>query len=269
VVTRWTLRRHSFRRHRPEGLVHRRIRGHQRRCSRTGGRRRAPTDHAEPRHRNPAPPLRKTRRCSGPTYGIRRRCVPRSVAGRSTWSWTLLPSQRITWLRTLSYSPAGQGSTSSLAPPPRTRNPLRGCRFWNQTALRNPFWQYSREKIAFEDLLVKTYRQDGLPATIIRPSHTYDQTMIALTGGWTDIARMRAGKPVVVHGDGTSLWTVTHSTDVAKALVGLLGLPQALGGQLHYHLRRVPAMEQDLRTLRRSPGVWTWSDISCVVRAGF
>jgi hypothetical protein len=130
--THGPLRRHSFRRHRPEGLVHRRIRGHQRRCSRTGGRRRAPTDHAEPRHRNPAPPLRKTRRCSGPTYGIRRRCVPRSVAGRSTWSWTLLPSQRITWLRTLSYSPAGQGSTSSSAPPPRTRNPLRGCRFWNQ-----------------------------------------------------------------------------------------------------------------------------------------
>jgi nucleoside-diphosphate-sugar epimerase len=95
--------------------------------------------------------------------------------------------------------------------------------------LRNPFWQYSRDKIACEDLLVKTYRQDGFPATIIRPSHTYDRTMIALTGGWTDIARMRAGKPVVVHGDGTSLWTLTHSTDVAKALVGLLGLPQAVG----------------------------------------
>ncbi|HZK35661.1 MAG TPA: NAD-dependent epimerase/dehydratase family protein, partial [Aeromicrobium sp.] len=85
------------------------------------------------------------------------------------------------------------------------------------------------DKIACEDLLVKAYREDGFPATIIRPSHTYDRTSIALTGGWTDIARMRAGKPVVVHGDGTSLWTLTHSSDFAKALVGVFGLPQALG----------------------------------------
>src|SRR5664280_2022750 len=97
------------------------------------------------------------------------------------------------------------------------------------TPLRNPFWQYARDKIACEDLLVNAYRQNGFPVTIIRPSHTYDRTMIGLTGGWTDIARMRAAKPVVVHGDGTSLWTLTHSSDVAKALVGLLGLPQAVG----------------------------------------
>ena len=97
------------------------------------------------------------------------------------------------------------------------------------TPLRNPFWQYSRDKIACEDLLVKTYREKGFPVTIIRPSHTYDRTSIALTGGWTDIARMRAGKPVVVHGDGTSLWTLTHASDFAKALVGLFGLPQAIG----------------------------------------
>jgi hypothetical protein len=95
--------------------------------------------------------------------------------------------------------------------------------------LRNPFWQYSRDKIACEDLLVRAYRDDGFPVTIIRPSSTYDRTRIVLTGGWTDIARLRAGKPVVVHGDGTSLWTVTHSSDLAKALVGLLGLPQAVG----------------------------------------
>ena len=97
------------------------------------------------------------------------------------------------------------------------------------TPLRNPFWQYSRDKIAAENLLVEAYRERGFPATIIRPSHTYDRTKIALTGGWTDIARMRAGLPVVVHGDGTSLWTLTHSTDFAKAFVGLLGLPQAVG----------------------------------------
>ena len=97
------------------------------------------------------------------------------------------------------------------------------------TPLRNPYWKYSRDKIASEDLLMKAYRDDGFPVTIIRPSSTYDRTRILLTGGWTDIARMRAARPVVVHGDGTSLWTVTHSSDLAKALVGLFGLPQAVG----------------------------------------
>ncbi len=97
------------------------------------------------------------------------------------------------------------------------------------TPLRNPFWSYSRDKIAAEDLLTKAYRDNGFPVTIVRPSSTYDRTRILLDGGWTDIARMRAGRPVVVHGDGTSLWTVTHSTDLAVALVGLFGRPQAVG----------------------------------------
>ncbi len=115
-------------------------------------------------------------------------------------------------------------SSASAYQKPPARLPIL-----ESTPLRNPFWQYSRDKIACEDLLVKAYREDGFPITIIRPSHTYDRTMIALTGGWTDIARLRAGKPVVVHGDGTSLWTLTHSSDFAKAFVGLLGLPQAVG----------------------------------------
>jgi nucleoside-diphosphate-sugar epimerase len=115
-------------------------------------------------------------------------------------------------------------SSASAYQKPPARLPIL-----ESTPLRNPFWQYSRDKIACEDMLVKAYRQDGFPATIIRPSHTYDRTMVALTGGWTDIARMRAGKPVVVHGDGTSLWTLTHASDFAKAFVGLLGLPQAVG----------------------------------------
>ena len=115
-------------------------------------------------------------------------------------------------------------SSASAYQKPPARLPIL-----ESTPLRNPFWQYSRDKIACEDLLVKAYREDGFPVTIIRPSHTYDRTSIALTGGWTEIARMRAGKPVVVHGDGTSLWTLTHASDFAKALVGLLGLPQALG----------------------------------------
>ena len=115
-------------------------------------------------------------------------------------------------------------SSASAYQKPPARLPIL-----ESTPLRNPFWQYSRDKIACEDLLVKAYREDGFPVTIIRPSHTYDRTSIALMGGWTDIDRMRAAKPVVVHGDGTSLWTLTHSSDLAKALVGLLGLPQAVG----------------------------------------
>jgi nucleoside-diphosphate-sugar epimerase len=97
------------------------------------------------------------------------------------------------------------------------------------TPLRNPYWQYSRDKIACEELLVAAYRSDGFPATIVRPSHTYDRTSVPLAGGWTDVDRMRRGQPVVVHGDGTSLWTLTHHDDFAKAFVGLLGHPQAIG----------------------------------------
>ncbi len=101
------------------------------------------------------------------------------------------------------------------------------------TPLRNPFWQYSRDKIACEDLLVTAYRDSGFPMTVVRPSHTYDQTLVPLDGGWTPLARMRAGKPVVVHGDGTSLWTLTHSRDFARAFVPLLGHPRTLGEAFH------------------------------------
>ncbi|MCC3274953.1 NAD-dependent epimerase/dehydratase family protein [Arthrobacter sp. zg-Y20] len=97
------------------------------------------------------------------------------------------------------------------------------------TPLRNPFWQYSRDKIAAEDVLVQAYRSEAFPATIVRPSHTYDATKVPLLGRWTDIHRMRAGLPVLVHGDGTALWTLTHSRDFALAFVGLLGRPAALG----------------------------------------
>ncbi|MDQ0680417.1 nucleoside-diphosphate-sugar epimerase [Arthrobacter pascens] len=115
-------------------------------------------------------------------------------------------------------------SSASAYQKPPTRLPIL-----ESTPLKNPFWQYSRDKIACEDLLFEAYRSDDFPLTVVRPSHTYDRTKIALVGGWTDIHRMRAGLPVMVHGDGTSLWTLTHSRDFAKAFVGLLGRPQAVG----------------------------------------
>ncbi len=101
------------------------------------------------------------------------------------------------------------------------------------TPLRNPFWAYSRGKIAAEDLLVRAHREEGLPVTIVRPSHTYDHTAPPFDGGWTVVDRMRRGAEVVVHGDGTSLWTLTHHTDFARAFVGLLALPAAIGASVH------------------------------------
>ncbi|MEJ3747523.1 SDR family oxidoreductase [Actinomycetes bacterium KLBMP 9797] len=101
------------------------------------------------------------------------------------------------------------------------------------TPLRNPFWRYSRDKIACEDRLIAAYREDGLPVTIVRPSHTYDRTLVPFDGGWTALARMRQGKEIVVHGDGTSLWTLTHHEDFAKAFVPLLGHPRAIGEAFH------------------------------------
>jgi len=96
------------------------------------------------------------------------------------------------------------------------------------TPLHNPFWGYSRDKAACEELLEQAAGA-GFPITIVRPSHTYDRTLLPFHGGYTTVARMRAGKPVVVHGDGTSLWTLTHHRDFAVGFVGLLGNPHALG----------------------------------------
>ena len=104
------------------------------------------------------------------------------------------------------------------------------------TPLANPYWDYSRNKIACEDLLMKAYRDAGFPVTIVRPSHTYDTAIPVAVGSWEDytiIDRMKKGLPVIVHGDGSSLWTITHSRDFAKGFVGLLGHQQALGQAFH------------------------------------
>ena len=119
-------------------------------------------------------------------------------------------------------------SSASAYQTPPGRLPVR-----ESTPLRNPFWQYSRDKIACEDLLVAAYRERGLPMTIVRPSHTYDKTLLPFDGGWTVVDRMRRGVEVVVPGDGTSLWTLTHQADFAHAFVGLLGHPMAIGDSFH------------------------------------
>ena len=123
------------------------------------------------------------------------------------------------------------------------------------TPLRNPFWAYSRAKIACEERLMQAYREDGFPVTIVRPSHTYDQRLIPFDAGYTFVDRLRQGKPVVVHGDGTSLWVLTHHRDFAKGFVGLLGNRRAIGESFHITSDEALSWNQIAHELARAAGV--------------
>ena len=101
------------------------------------------------------------------------------------------------------------------------------------TVLDNPYWEYSRNKAACEECLMRAYREEKFPITIVRPSHTYSAPYVPVEGGWTTIDRMLRGEPVIVHGDGTSLWTLTHANDFAKGFVGLMGNAHAIGEAFH------------------------------------
>lgn len=112
--------------------------------------------------------------------------------------------------------------------------PLADYRITEGTALANPYWQYARDKIACEKVLMEAHRESGFPVTIVRPSHTYDNRKVPLgihgkNGSYQVLQRMMDGKPVLIHGDGTSLWTMTHNSDFARGYVGLLGNPHAIG----------------------------------------
>jgi len=112
--------------------------------------------------------------------------------------------------------------------------PVRNYLATESTPLHNPYWKYSQDKIAGEELVMKWYREEGFPVTIVRPSHTYDCRKVPLgvsgaKGSFPVIKRMLEGKPVIIQGDGTSLWTLTHSRDFAKGFVGLLGNLHAIG----------------------------------------
>lgn len=114
------------------------------------------------------------------------------------------------------------------------QKPLSDYRITEGTPLSNPYWEYSRNKMAGEEFLMKKYREEGFPVTIIRPSHTYDERKIPLgvhgrKGSWQVVKRMLEGKPVIIHGDGTSLWTMTFNEDFAKGFVGLMGNIHAIG----------------------------------------
>jgi nucleoside-diphosphate-sugar epimerase len=123
------------------------------------------------------------------------------------------------------------------------------------TPLRNPYWAYSRAKIACEERLTAAYREEGFPATIVRPSHTYDARSLPLRGRYTILDRMRKGEKVVVHGDGTSLWTLTHHRDFAKGFVPLLGNPHTLGEAIHITSDEVLTWNQIVDIVADAAGV--------------
>ncbi len=114
------------------------------------------------------------------------------------------------------------------------QKPMSNFRITEGTPLVNPYWEYSRNKIACEEFLMRKYREEGFPITIIRPSHTYDERSVPMGvhgngGSWQVVKRIMEGKPVIIHGDGTSLWTMTHNSDFAKGFVGLMGNIHAIG----------------------------------------
>ena len=111
--------------------------------------------------------------------------------------------------------------------------PVRNWPIVESTLLRNPYWPYARGKIEAEAIFSMAYRDDRFPVTIVRPSHTYDPSLIPLPGESTTLARIKNRQPIIVHGDGTSIWTLTHHEDFAVGLVGLLGRPEAIGEAVH------------------------------------
>lgn len=125
------------------------------------------------------------------------------------------------------------------------------------TPLKNPYWEYSRNKIACEDLLVKLYRENDFPITIVRPSHTYNTVIPITFGGWTEyttVDRMKKGLPIIVQGDGTSLWTLTHADDFAVGFLGLVGNKHAYGESFHITSDEALTWNQIYETLAEAAG---------------
>jgi len=136
------------------------------------------------------------------------------------------------------------------------RKPVRGLPITEQTPLDNPWWAYSRAKAGMEALL---RAQDRLPFTIVRPSHTYRAEMPTPLGGNLEVSRLLRGKPVVLHGDGESLWTLTHAEDFARPFARLLGEPRALGEAFHITGDRAWSWNEIFEAIAAALGVKEWS----------
>jgi nucleoside-diphosphate-sugar epimerase len=140
------------------------------------------------------------------------------------------------------------------------QKPPRSYVITEDTPLENPFWEYSREKIACEALLFEKYQKAGFPVTIVRPSHTYGVTALpsiynSRKSAWSIAERMKRGKKIIIPGDGTSLWVLTHNTDFAKAFVGLMGRKEAIGEAFHITSDEVLTWNQITLALGEALGV--------------
>ncbi|MEJ2113690.1 MAG: NAD-dependent epimerase/dehydratase family protein [Flavobacteriaceae bacterium] len=124
-----------------------------------------------------------------------------------------------------------------------------------ETPLHNPIWKYSQDKIACENILREAYSKTKFPYTIVRPSHTYDKTLIPITGSYTALHRMKQGLPVIVHGDGSSIWTLTHHKDFAVGLIGLLGKPEAINEAYHITNNELLSWNTIYKTMAKELGV--------------
>jgi len=145
-------------------------------------------------------------------------------------------------------------SSASAYQKPPAHSPIT-----ESTPMVNPFWDYSQNKIACEERLLRALREENFPATIVRPSWTYDDTRITVPvnsgKNFTIVDRLRRGRPVIVPGDGTSLWTMTHHTDFAKGLVGLLGHQGAIGHAFHITSDEVLTWNQIYEAVAEAAGV--------------
>ena len=157
------------------------------------------------------------------------------------------------------------------------QTPLRYPIITESTPLCNNLWDYSQDKIRCEDRLMQAYREEGFPITIVRPSYTYDTVIPIAIGGFKEFTtadRILKGKEIIVHGDGTSLWTVTHSDDFANGFVGLLGLSQAIGHAFHITSDEILSWNMIYTILAESLGreakmVHIASDFICKIEPSF
>lgn len=140
------------------------------------------------------------------------------------------------------------------------QKPLSYYKVTESTPLNNPYWEYSRNKITCENELLQKYREKDFPITIVRPSQTYDEHIIPVglhgkKGSWQVIKRMITGKPIIIHGDGTSLWTLTHARDFAKGFVGIMGNAHAIGETIHITSDEVLSWNQIYESIANALGV--------------
>lgn len=140
------------------------------------------------------------------------------------------------------------------------QKPVNNFIITEETPLDNPYWDYSQDKIACEELLFDEFINNGFPVTIVRPSHTYGDTFIPCVfnskkSRWSVIERMKRGKPIIVPGDGTSLWVLTHNTDFAKAFTGIMGLEKAIGQAYHITSQEALTWDRIIYLLGEAAGI--------------